>query len=313
MKIKSILSIIFVIQLLCFLTFNKAFAQGELNATVFLDYSQAQITDQDKVIILEVQESMTNFLNNRKWTTDEYKPEERIRCNFAVNITRVLGVGSFEATAQIQSSRPVYGTAYESTLLNYFDKDFNFSYQQGQPMDFNENIYLNEITTLLGFYAHVILGMDYDSFSKLGGSSYFEKVRIIASNVPSQPGGWEPLSKTNTNNRATLAENLQSQQYLPVREGLYTYHRIILDEFLNQKKPEVGYTQIIQMLKDIRQFDTQKRPYMAASRNFFFAKGGELLNIMAKAPTEIKKQVVDICSEVDPSNTQKYEKLMTMN
>jgi hypothetical protein len=313
MKIKSSISILLVFQLLSFLIFNSALAQGELNATVNLDYSQVQATAQDKAFIEEIKQAMTNFLNNRKWTADEYKPEERIRCNFSINITAITGVGSYVATAQVQSSRPVYGTAYESTLLNFFDKDFNFSYQQGQPMDFNENIYLNEITTLLGFYANVIIGMDYDSFSKLGGSSYFEKVRIIASNVPSQPGGWEPLSKSNTNNRATLAENLQSQQFLPVRQDLYIYHRIILDDFLNQKKPEEGYAQIIQLLKDIKLFDTQKRPYMSASRNFFFAKGGELLNIMAKAPTDIKKQVVDICSEVDPTNSQKYEKLMTMN
>lgn len=288
-------------------------AQGEINANVLIDYSQVQIDDRAKLIIEETRLAMTDFLNNRRWTTDNFAPEERIRCNISINLTAFSGLGVFSATAQVQASRPIYGSSYESSLISYFDKDFNFSYQQGQPMDFNENTYINEITTLLGFYAYVIIGMDYDSYSKLGGTLYFDKARNIANNVPAQGGGWEPLSGKGTNNRATLAENLQSQQMIPMREGLYVYHRIILDDYLNQKVPAENHKKLLELLNAIKQFDKQKRPYTAAVRNFFFAKGTELMNLFGQASPEVKKQVVEICSELDPSNSQKYQRLMMMN
>ena len=304
---------IFYLFLITIFLHGGCYAQGEINANVLIDYSQVQPDDRDKAIIEETRMAMTDFINNRRWTTDNFAPEERIRCNISINLTNIGGLGVFSGTAQIQASRPVYGTSYESSLISYFDKDFNFSYQQGQPMDFNENTYINEITTLLGFYANVIIGMDYDSFSKLGGTLYFDKARIIANNVPGQTGGWEPLSPRGTNNRATLAENLQSQQMIPMREGLYVYHRIILDNYLNQKDPTENHKKLLVLLKDIKQFDTQKRPYIAAVRNFFFAKGTELMNLFGQATPEIKKQVIDICTELDPSNSQKYQRLMTMN
>ncbi|TAH24892.1 MAG: DUF4835 family protein [Cytophagales bacterium] len=309
-----LLRYVFIILLACsnFLSLD-CIAQGEILANVMIDYSQLQPTQQDKDIIEEAKLSITNFINNRKWTNDNFAPEERIRCNISINITSIAGLGSFIGTAQIQSSRPVYGTSYETTLLNFFDRDFAFSYQQGQPMDFNENVYLNEITTLMGFYVYVILGMDYDSFSKLGGQPYFDKVLNIVNNIPAQSGGWANSGNQNTNNRAALSENLQSQQLIPVREGLYTYHRLILDDYLNQKKPEDNHKKIIELLKAVQQFDKVKRPYNVAVRSFFMAKGTELMNLLSQASPEIKKQAIEICSELDPTNAQKYQRLMTMN
>ena len=289
-----------------------AVAQGEINATIIFDYSQVQPNQQDKDIMEEAKTAMTNFMNNRKWTADNFAPEERIKCNIAISIVAISGVGVYTATAQIQSSRPIYGTSYESTLLNYFDKDFNFSYTQGQPMDFNENIYINEVTTLLGFYANIILGMDYDSFSKLGGTAYFDKVRNIANNVPNPTEPWQQFG-TNPNTRAGFAENLQSQQYIPIREWMYTYHRLILDDYLNQKDPVATHKKLLECLIALKQFNNQKRPNATAVRQFFFAKGTELMSMFSQSSPEIKKTVIDLCSEMDPSNTQKYQKLMTMN
>jgi hypothetical protein len=286
-------------------------AQGEINANIMIDYSQIQLNDQDKAIIEEAKNAMTNFINNRKWTSDNFAPEERIRCNISISITGIVGLGSYVATAQVQSLRPVYGTSYETMLLNFFDKDFNFSYVQGQPMDFNENIYLNEVTTLLGFYVHIILAMDYDSYSKNGGSMYIEKLRNIVNTLPNPDGGWKQLSSPN--NRGALFENLQSQQYNPVRESMYEYHRVILDNMLSQKSPEENHKKLIQLLNTLREFDKLKRPYSGAVRNFFFAKGTELMNLLAQANPEIKKKAIEICTELDPQNTQRYQKLMTMN
>ncbi len=309
MPLKLIFKNIGIVALLLWVL--NAQGQGEIIATIFIDYSQVQPSSQDKDIMEEAKTSMTNFLNNRKWTTDNFAPEERIRCNISISIISITGLGSYVATAQIQSSRPVFGTAYETTLLNYFDKDFNFSYQQGQPMDFNENIYINEVTTLLGFYANIIIGMDYDSFSKLGGTAYFDKVRNIANNVPNPPEPWQQFK--DPNNRAGFAENLQSQQYIPIREGMYTYHRLILDDFLNQKEPSATYKKLLGLLNAVRQFNNQKRPNATAVRQFFFSKGTELMSMFSQAPPEIKKNVIELCSEMDPTNSQKYQRLMMMN
>lgn len=288
---------------------QEALGQGELNCNVTIDASQVTATSQDKDLLDQAKTAIANFMNTRRWTPDTYSPEERIRCNLSINITSIDGQGIYSATAQIQSSRPVYGASYETILLNFLDKDFGFSFQPGTPLDFNENIFLSELTSLLGFYAYVIIGLDYDSFSKLGGTPYFDKVRNISAAVPSQDGGWKPLD--DPNNRAGLSENMNNQLILPMREAMYTYHRLILDDF--SKKPVENYAKIIEILNVIKQFNNVKRPNAIAVKSFFNAKVTELISIFSQADSETKKKAVDLMSEIDPSNTQKYQKILSPN
>ena len=293
---------------LCYL-FNgiKVFAQGELNCNVTIDASQVDGNSQNKAILEEIKTAITNFMNSRKWTNDNFNPEERIRCNISINVTELSGVGSVLATAQIQSSRPVYGGAYETVMLNFLDNTFNFSYLPGTPLDFNENIYTSELTSLLGFYAYVIIGMDYDSFSELGGTIYFDKVRNIVANVTNPTSGWKVAD--DPNNRAGLSENFNNQLITPMREGMYTYHRIILDDYI--KKPEENYKKLLEILQIIKTFNNAKRPNAIVVKSFFNSKLTELIGMLGQADPETKKKSMELLTEMDPSNTQKYQKIFS--
>ena len=306
---KSIKLYIFLLLFIVVVFPKTGMAQGELNCNVTIDASQVDQNAQNKALLEEVKTAITNFMNSRRWTTDTYSPEERIRCNLAITITGVSGVGNFEGSAQVQSSRPVYGGSYESVVLNFLDNNFSFTYLPGTPLDFNENIYTSELTSLLGYYAYVIIGMDYDSFSKLGGTAYFDKVRNITANVTNPTAGWKPLD--DPNNRAGLSENLNNQLYLPMREAMYTYHRIVLDEYL--KKPEENYKKLLEVLQVIKVFNNAKRPNAIVVKSFFNAKATELISMFGQADPETKKKAVELLGEMDPSNTQKYQKILQSN
>jgi hypothetical protein len=199
---------------------TKSNAQ-ELSFYVNIDASQ--IPDMQSFVLDDMKSTITNLLNNRNWTEDEFKPEERIKCNLVISIVSQPSQYTYTATAQVQVSRPVYGTTYETTLLNYFDKQFNFELIPGQPLNYNENIFNSRLTSLLSFYAYVALSVDYDSFGKLSGSKYTEKALNIA-NIAKESAG-EGWNASDPNNRGALIENLNSQQLIPFREGNYTFHR----------------------------------------------------------------------------------------
>lgn len=288
--------------LLVFSVFSVWCYAQELNCNITIDMSQMPASD--KFIFDDLKEAMTRFMNEKKWTNDAFNPEERIRCNIFLTITGG-GNGEYSATAQIQSSRPIYGTNYESTLLNYIDKEFNFEYSQGQPMDFNENSYFNNLTSMLGFYAYVIIGMDYDTFSKLGGNPYFEKMRNIANAAQSVGGGWKVFG--DQNNRASLSENLNSQQLLPFREGLYTYHRIAMDKFNSDQ--DANRKEILGVLTKLKSVNSLK-PYSVLIRSFFLAKKDELIKIFSQGDMQVRVSAVNILKELDPLNSEKYSEAL---
>ncbi|HEY8400048.1 MAG TPA: DUF4835 family protein [Cytophagaceae bacterium] len=284
--------------LLVILIFPLLVKAQELNCNVTIDMSQMPAAD--KFIFDDLKEAITNFMNNRKWTNDAFNPEERIRCNIFLTMTGG-GNGSYSATAQIQSSRPIYGTNYESTMLNFIDKEFTFEYGIGQPMDFNENSYLNNLTSMLGFYAYVILAMDYDSFSKLGGNPYIEKVRNIANAAQNAGGGWKVFG--DPNNRASLSENLNSQQMTAFREGLYTYHRLAMDKFTTD--PDGARKMILEVLTKIKSVNSLK-PFTILVKSFFLAKSDELIKMFSQGDMQVRVQAVNIMKELDPLNSEKY-------
>lgn len=286
------------------LTISFPVCAQELNCNVNIDASNVQLTAADKTLLTDLKTNIQNFMNNRKWVNDVFNPEERIKCNIFITIKSVPAFGSFEATASVQSSRPVYESTYETTLLNFFDKSFNFTYQPSQPFDFNENTYFSNLTSMLGFYAYVIIGMDYDSFSKLGGTPYFEKARNIANIAQNEESGW--TQGESTNNRYWLIENLNNQQLIAVREGFYTYHRLSLDTFI--KNPEQGRKDILEVLKKMKQA-RQYSPFSILIKSFFLAKSTELINVYKEASPPLKSQAVEILRELDPPNGEKYNQI----
>jgi hypothetical protein len=275
----------------------------ELQFNVSIDASQ--VPDIQKAVIDDMQMAIKNFLNNRNWTDDQFSPEERIKCNIVISIVTIPAQFSYVATAQIQCSRPVYGTTYETVLFNYFDKSFIFELNQGQQLIYNENVFNSNLGSMLSFYAYVILALDYDSFGKLGGGKYIDKAMTLAGVARDQSPAWNAVS--DPNNRGSLLANLNNQQFIPYREAWYNYHRKGLDNFI---KDPAGTRQIaFDMMKTIQAIN-KVNPYSILLRSFFLAKRDELINIFKDAEPAMKNDVITLLRELDPANSEKYQAIL---
>jgi hypothetical protein len=298
------------IAFICCLLLRSFLASGqELRCNVIIDTDQLrtnQVTE--KQIFADMQKTIALFMNTRRWTNDNFTSEERINCNLVIRLTEMPTIKNFVGTAQIQSSRPVFGTDYESVLLNYIDRQWQFEYTNAQPMDFNPNTFSSNLTSMLAFYAYVIIGLDYDSFSKFGGTPYLQQALTIANNAQQSVGtekGWKAFE--DTRNRYWLIENLMSQQMQPLREGLYTYHRQAMDNFLSN--PDQARAQVLNVLTSIQQVN-QLKPAAVLTNTFFDTKINELINVFLQAPPQDKQKAYNLLVELDPTKTDRYEKLI---
>ena len=247
------------------------------------------------------------FMNGRRWTNDAFTNTERINCNMIITIESRPQVGNFTASVQIQSSRPVYNTNYESLIFNFADRDWQFEYTESQPLEFNDNSYTNNITSMLAFYAYVIIGLDYDSFEKMGGTPFFEKAQVTVNNTQqANRPGWSQF-EGNFRNRFWLSENLNSQQLVGVREALYNYHRLALDQF--NENPDEARRLVLQVLKDLQQAASRK-PNSILIIAFFDAKNDELTSMFSQGNIQVRREAYEIVKELDPSNTAKYEAII---
>ena len=277
-------------------------AEGQdLNARVQILSPQVQNTNKRVLDVLEG--AIRDFLNSRKWSADVVQNQERIECNFVINIVEWDGSANFKAEAQIQSSRPVFGTTYNSTILNLSDKDFSFSYTEGQPMDYSDQAFSDNLTSLLAYYAYVIVGLDYDTFSRLSGTPYFSKARIVVNNAQNTSyAGWKAFE--GLRNRYWLTENLLNKSYTPIREVLYEYHRNGLDRMSdNQAKAR---KQILSVLPQLQKIDRQQQGAML-NQVFFTAKADELVNVISAASPQERVKAYNVLSAADPANIRKYE------
>lgn len=291
------------IMLLCLLLTGLCASAQDLNARVDIFAPQIQNTNKRSFDALEA--AIRDFLNSRKWSTDNFQPAERIDCNFVLNITEWDGSSNFKCEAQIQSSRPVYGSTYNSTLLNLSDKEFNFNYSEGQPLDYSDQNFINNLSSLLAYYAYVIVGMDYDSFSKFGGSPYFAKAQNVVTNAQNSTfTGWKAFESLR--NRYWLAENLTNKIYNPIRETLYDYHRNGMDVLADNRAK--GRKQILSALPQLQKIDRQKQGAML-NQVFFSAKADELVNIISSADPSDRVKAYNLLSSLDPPNIAKYELL----
>lgn len=286
---------------LCFLTLNS-FAQ-DLNCRV--QVLSPQIQNTNKKALDDLQIAISEFLNNRKWADYELKSQERIDCNLVITLKNWDGGSNFQGEAQILSSRPVYGTSYNTTLLNINDKNFDFAYTEGQPLDYNEQTFQNNLSSMLAFYANVIIGFDSDSFSKLSGSAYYTKAQTIV-NIAQNAGfsGWKAFE--GLKNRYWLAENLNNKSFLPIRNILYTYHRLGLD--IMSDDITKGRKEIADALPQLSELDKQKQGSIL-NQVFFLAKADEIVDIFSKGNPMERAKVFNLMVDVDPANTSKYEEL----
>jgi hypothetical protein len=292
--------------LFVFFLFRALYSNGqELLANVTIDATQ--VPDLQTSVVTDMKQNIARFLNDRKWSNDEYLTEERIRCNFSIMITSGNSSDAkYTATLQVQATRPVYGTSYETITMNFFDKNFNFQLNIGQPIIYNDNMFTTDLSSMLAFYANIILALDADSFSKLGGQTFVEKAFMIANNAVEAGGGW--ATSGDPNNRYALIYNLNSQILLPFRAQFYIYHRQVLDNYL--KDPDGGRLKIIEMLKVIKDV-SRLVPYSILLRTFFLSKRDELINIFRDSKNdELKNQAFDLLKQLDALNTERYSAII---
>jgi len=282
----------------------------ELKVLVQVTAENVPITD--RTIIQQMQNDMQTFLNNRSFTSQTYRPDERISCRLFVGINKIPENGSYEATARIVTTRPVYGTGYETNLMSFADKSWVFKYNPQTPIDYSENTYVGNLSALLSFYAYIIIGMDQDSFARLGGSPYYDRARNILNNAAAQSSNTNETDKgwndTESNNRYWLLNNLQDPQLEALRSGSYAYYRQGLDVFI--EKPDDARTSIFTALQGVQQAAI-RRPGTLLARSFFTAKSQEIADIFRTTQdAQQKQQVVTMMSEVDPTNSAKYQALL---
>jgi hypothetical protein len=295
----------FWIGVLCLL-FPLAGMAQELRCEVVVNSDQVQATDRQ--VFQEMQNAISEVMNNTRWTNDTYQNDERIRCKMFITLRAMPRMGFFEANAQIISSRPTYGTGYETTVLSFVDTKFVFEYNQAQPLQYAPNTYTSPLTALLSFYAYAIIGMDNDSFARLGGAGALTEANNILNLVSSSGGGMGGWTSTDdTRNRYWLLNNLQDPQFEPFRAALYIYHRQGLD--LMASDPENARQNILEALRGIQRVG-QLRPGAAAIRSFFEAKSTELASAFTSATPAQKQQAYDLLTQMDPTNRPKYDGLL---
>lgn len=303
---------ILVLLITYYLSLATSFAQ-ELNCTVTINAPKNQNIDPQ--VFKNMETSMREFLNGRKWTNDNYKDVERIKCNIILNITEIPTEGEYKASAIIQSQRPIYNSNYNSTMLNLQDKTFDFAYLDLQNLDYNDNGYTSQLTSLLAFYAYIILGYDYESFSKEGGTPYFIKAQALCNNVPSNEKtkykGWSQFDggisfTTGTINRFVLVDNWLNPRYKDFRTAFFNYHLNGLDRMYSDASQ--GRAAITAGLTTLQVVNTDN-PNLLPLRNFFNAKNIELINLYSKSDMSERSVAIQLLSALDPVNIDKYKQI----
>jgi len=287
--------------LILLMSLEKLQAQ-ELNARVTV--LAPQVSNISKPTIDALQKTIRDFLNNNKFSNESYKPQERIECSFVITINSWDGGSGYTAEAQIQSSRPVFNSSYNSTLLNMSDKNFDFNYLDGSTIDFSDQNYISNISALLTYYAYTIIGMDKDSFSKMGGTPFYKKAQNII-NLAQASGntGWRAAD--GLRNRFWFNENVLNPIFSELRNFIYSYHLSGLDQLTDNDK---GLTQIVAALPALQQMDKQKLGSIFPNV-YFASKAEEVTNVLSKLNGQERIKVYNMLAEIDPANIGKYEGL----
>ena len=294
--------------LIVFLSFvSFSLAAQELNCRVVINADRIQTTERS--IFPEMEVGFSDFMNNTKWTEDEFKIHERINCNVILTLdpeSSDPATGRYAASVQILSSRPVYNSSYETILFNFADRDWVFEYVQSQPLQYNDNSFVNNITSLLAFYAYVVIGFDYDSFSPKGGEPYFQKAgRVITNAQQTGYPGWEQFNSVR--NRYWLSENLLNSQMAPLRQAAYEYHLNGLDIFHDD--PAQARQNIFEALKKILNVN-QARPRSILTITFLDSKASELAKIFGEGEPGVRRNAYNLLVNIDPTKRDTFEPMI---
>ena len=280
----------------------------ELNCQVSILFAPGlQVGPVEIETMAELELSIYVFMNNTRWTGVIFEIEARINCNLLFTISEMPSTTTFNGKVQVQSSRPVFNTAYNSVLFNYEDNDVTFSYLRNTALLFSIDQYRDNLTSILAFYAYMILAYDYDSFELKGGSKYFNKAQIVANNAKnSGDPGWS-ASAGRRINRFWLVDNALQSIFEPIRLVYYNYHRLGFD---------IMYDDIVAgrkvVLESLQQLDKvqRARPGSMNLQIFLSSKIDELINLFSQAEMTEKNAAVSVLKKLDPSNSSKYQEIL---
>ncbi len=263
----------------------------------------------DKKTFLTFQTALNNFINNRKWSTDNFSPSEKIDCSFLLNLEPGSDVNVYKASLTIQSARPVFNSTYSSPIINFQDNDVAFKYVEFQQLEFNDNrvsgtdALASNLTAVIAYYIYMILGFDYDSFSQRGGDEFFQKAQNVVNNAPEGRNitGWKSFD--GTRNRYWLTENLLNSRYNIIHDAYYNYYRLGLDNMYDNEVK--ARSQILNVLSLLNTFNVDN-PNTMIMQFFLQGKSEELLKIFSKASPPDKAKALEYLQKVDISNAAKY-------
>ena len=264
-----------------------------------------KIEGTNKDIYNELSNDLTEFVNSRRWTDATFTEDEKIECTFVIILEQTAGE-SYSGRLQVQASRPVFNSGYNTTLFNFMDKNLQFTYSRYQRLEFDENTYESNLLSTIAYYVNIILGLNFDSFSRYGGTKYFEKAELICALAQtSDDVGWTAFKSDL--NRYALISNFMDDRLKKLRDIIYEYHRFGLDEMVNSV--EKGRTNIYNNLPYLREMN-RAVPYSVALQTFVENKLNELLDMFKPATAKEKKEVYDILQSILPTETTKFQELL---
>lgn len=298
-KIGAILSVLT-------LTFSATAQELNCQVSIIADVS-LEVTSVEQEIFKQLEETVYDMMNSRKWTSDNFEVEERINCQLQFQINSIPSPNNFSGFLQVQSSRPGFNSSYNTVLFNFQDDDLAFSYSRGAVLNFSENQFRDNLTSILAFYAYYIIGMDYDSFSKNGGTKYFTKAQeVVTLAQTANAPGWKS-NEQGKRNRYWLVDNILQELFQPLRECNYQYHRNGIDKLYENK--EVGRKNIYDALNGLVKV-VSTRPNSLNLLNFLQAKVTEIKNLYEDAEIKEKTDVVNLLKRLDPANSSKYQEIL---
>lgn len=280
---------------------TSSYTAQELNCTV--QVIAPQIANVETSVFESLEDGIRGFMNGRRWTNDNFEFEELIECTMQITISEAIGNTKFSGTIQVQSNRPIYNSDYNTPMLFINDGDLEFEWINGTAIIFNPGQHRDNLSSILAYYAYMILGLDYDSFGLEAGSEYFLKAQTIVANAQtSGRSGW--LASQGKQNRYWLVENMLSQTFRPLRLCMYNYHRRGFD--LIESDIEGARLNIADALIEMRSTN-RIRPASYNLQVFFLAKSDEIIKLFSPAPEAERVRLLPILKQMDPGNISKYD------
>lgn len=301
-----------IILFLFLIRFTTIINAQELRARVSVLSNQVA-NNVDKKTFQTLQTALDNFVNTRKWTSDNFAPQEKIDCSFLLNLKSTGDANVYSASLTIQSARPVFNSSYVCPLVNFQDNDIIFKYAEFQQLEFNDNrvsgtdALASNLTAVIAYYIDIILGMDYDSFSQRGGDAYFQKAQNIVNNAPEGKdiSGWKAFD--GTRNRYWLVENLLNSKYTIIHDAIYDYYRLGMDKLYDEEAD--ARIQMLNVLNILNNLNTEN-PNTMILQFFFQGKSQELINIFSKASPPDKARALEFLQKLDVPNAPKYKEAL---